>query len=321
MRGRLALGLAVLLAGPAVAQKKPPAPPPPADTVRLRFGWPVGLTARVNAHKFRARSADGKADTTNVRLSYRLIVEPHRQGRLVRFHGFEVPGVPVLEEVEDRVSALMPSVIVDTTGAFVAIEGVEAMRRELETFLGTSADKAGNLRPETRALLERIRSPEMLTTLAEYEWNALVGTWIDAAFVVGLSYETEYELPFPLFPGVMVPVVQEFAAVARVPCTQQDSQRRCVELESFLYYDQDAMRAVLDRLMAQMTLPDTVQQPVIEDYELETEMRLIAEPGTLIPYRLVVTKQITMSLRLGKGPATETTQVETKTTSYEYIAR
>lgn len=228
MQVRLALSLAILLAGPAVAQKKPPAPPPPADTVRLRFGWPVGLTARVNAHKFRARSADGKADTTNVRLAYRFTVQPHRQGRLLRFHGFEVPGVGVVEEVEDRVAALMPSVIVDTTGAFVAIEGVEAMRRELDTFLG---------------------------------------------------------------------------------------------LESFLYYDQDAMRAVLDRLMAQMTLPDTAQQPVIENYELETEMRLIAEPGTLIPYRLAVTKQITMSLRLGKGRATETTQVETKTTSYEYIAR
>lgn len=176
MKVRLALSLAILLAGPAVAQKKPPAPPPPADTVRLRFGWPVGLTARVNAHKFRARSADGKADTTNVRLAYRFTVQPHRQGRLVRFHGFEVPGVGVVEEVEDRVAALMPSVIVDTTGVFIAIEGVEAMRRELDTFLGTSAAKADSLRPETRALLERIRSPEMLTALAEYEWNALVGT-------------------------------------------------------------------------------------------------------------------------------------------------
>ncbi|MEX2155510.1 MAG: hypothetical protein WD773_01585 [Gemmatimonadales bacterium] len=46
MKVRRTLSLAILLAGPAVAQKKPPAPPPPADTVRLRFGWPVGLTAR-----------------------------------------------------------------------------------------------------------------------------------------------------------------------------------------------------------------------------------------------------------------------------------
>lgn len=320
---RLVAGVVAMLAvaDAAAAQKKDAAATPPPDTVRLRFGWPVGLTARASAHKFRARSGEGKADTTNVQLAYRLTVHPHAQGRLVRFHDFEVPGVPVLAEVEERVSALMPSMVVDTTGAFVAIEGVEGMRRELDALLGPVAlRQADRLRPETRAMLERMRSPEVLTALAEYEWNALVGTWIDADFVVGLSYETEYELPFPLFPGVMLPMVQEFSALGRVPCHERESERRCVELESFTYPDKDAFRAILDRLLSQLTVPDTAQLPAIDDYELETEIRLIAEPATLIPHRLAVTKRVTMWIKAAPGSAGETTQIETKTTRYEYDA-
>jgi hypothetical protein len=318
---RLVAGVIAMLAvaGAATAQKKDAAATPPPDTVRLRFGWPVGLTARVSAHKFRARSSDGKTDTINVQLAYRLTVLPHARGRLVRFHDFEVPGVPVLAEVEERVSALMPSVVVDTTGALVAIEGVEGMRRELDAFLGPVAlRKVDSLRPETRAMLERLRSPEVLTALAEYEWNALVGTWIDADFIVGLTYEAEYELPFPLFPGVMLPMVQEFSAIGRVPCHENESERRCVELESFTHPDKDAFRAILDRLLSQMTVPDTAQMPAIDDYDLETEIRLIAEPATLIPYGLAVTKRVTMWIKAGPGPAAEATQIETKTTRYEY---
>jgi hypothetical protein len=309
----------ILAAAPAAAQKK-------TDTVRLRFAWPVGLAAHVQVHKLRNRINAGTADSTNVRLAYQMLVQQHPRGRLIQLHSFEVPGVAELSnpdfgaedfaELQERMSALMPTMVVDTAGAFVAIERVEAMQREMSALMGDSARYDPKLNPEAAALLDRLRSPQVLTTLAEYEWNALVGTWIEADLIVGLAYETEYELPFPLLPDVMLPVVQEFTAVGRVPCTEQETQRRCVELQSFVYQDQEALRAILDRVMSQVIPGKDV--PKIEDFESETEIRLIAEPASLIPYHLTVTKRISASVRVGAGELSQTTQVETKTTQFRY---
>lgn len=316
--------LLLLAALPAAAQKKTDAPPP--DTVRLRFAWPIGLAAQVRAHKHRQRTGAGTSDSSDVQMAYQLLVQRHARGRLIQLHSFEVPGVAELSdpdfgaedfaELQERMAALMPSMVVDTTGAFVAIERIEAMQREMAALMGDSAGSSDKLNPEARALLDRLRSPEVLTALAEYEWNALVGAWVEADFIVGLLYETEYELPFPLLPGVMLPVVQEFAAVGRVPCNEQDTQRRCVELESFVYQDKDAFRGILDRIMSQVAPSGETQK--IEDFESETEIRLITEPATLIPYRLSVTKRISLSVRAAAGAPSETTQVETKTTQFRY---
>lgn len=322
MRAALALGAACLGVSPLFAQKQAEQPPTPAaDTVHLRFGWPVGLNARVTAQKLRTRSRAGKPDTTNVQITYQFTVQPHTRGRLVRFHGFEVPGSGALgatAELEERVSAMMPSVIVDTTGAFVGIDGVDALHRELNAQFAPYLQRADTLTAGTRALLERLRSPEVLTALTEYEWNALVGTWIESDFVVGLIYESEYEQPFALLPGIMIPIVQDFVAHGRVPCRPADAARRCVELESRLHHDQDAVRRALDSLMAQVVSRDSGG---IEDYEVEYEMRLVAEPATLIPHKLVVSKRVTVRVKSAQGARDETTQSDTKTTRYEYPAR
>lgn len=322
MRSSVVLCVACLCAAPVDAQK--PAgkqePTRPADTVRLRFGWPMGLNARVTAQKLRTRSRGGKPDTTNVQVTYQVTVQPHTRGRLVRFHGFEVPGigVAVTGELEERVSAMMPSVIVDTTGAFVGIDGVDAMQRELNAQLRPYLGRADTLPAGTRALLERLRSPEVLSALTEYEWNALVGTWIESDFVVGTVYESEYEQPFALVPGMMIPIVQDFVAHRRVPCRPSDVERRCVELESRLYHDKDAIRQALDSVMAQVVSRDS---SAIEDYDVESEMRLIAEPATLIPHLLVVSKRVTVRIKSPQGVREETSQSETKTTRYEYPSR
>ena len=322
MRAALALGAACLGVSPVFAQNKPDKPPnPPVDTVHLQFGWPVGLNARVTAQKLRTRSRAAKPDTSNVQITYQLTVQPHTRGRLVRFHGFEVPGIGPLgaiADLEERLSAMMPSVIVDTTGAFVGIDGVDALRRELNAQFAPYLERADTLPAGVRALLERLSSREVLSALTEYEWNALVGTWIEADFVVGLIYKREYEQPFALVPGVMIPIVQDFVALGRVPCRPADAERRCVELESRLHYDKDAFRRALDSLMSQVVSRDSAG---IEDYEFEYEMRLIAEPATLIPHMLVISKRVTMRIKAPRGAREETTQSDTKTTHYEYPAR
>ena len=279
--------------------------PPPVDTVHLRFAWPVGLNAAVTGQRFKARLQEGKADTTNVRLSYQMSVEPHAKGRVVRFHHFAVPGVPEVEELEERISALMPSLIVDTTGEFVGIVDVDAMRRELDAVLGPASK---------HPLVERFRSTEVLTALAANEWNALVGTWIGGDLELGETYFAEFELPFPLYPGVTLPVVQEFTALDRVPCIAGETERRCIELESTVYPDEEAFAALIARMMGEV-VPDSIDVSM-NDWALETTIHLIAEPGTLVPYLLEVSKRVSMKMQGSSGR-----QEEIKTTRFEYPAR
>jgi hypothetical protein len=311
MRVAVVLGIALAMAAPLAGQKSgPPKQSARVDTVHLRFGWPVGLNARVSAHKFKARSSNGKADTTNVRMSYELSVEPHASGRLVRFHHFAVPGVPVMdledEELQERVAAVMPSLIVDTTGEFVSVLNVSAMQRELDAMLGPASKNP---------LVERFRSPEVLTAIAANEWNALVGTWVGGDLDLGITYSAEFEQPFPLFPDATIQMVQEFTVVDRVPCRSNESERRCVELESIVRPDPAAFSALIARMMGEV-LPDSISLSGSE-MQLETVIRLVAEPGTLVPYVLEVSKVITMSMP-GEGAMH---QEEIKTTRYEYPRR
>lgn len=312
MRAALVLGIALAVAAPLSGQKSGTTKEAaPVDTVRLRFAWPVGLSARVSAHKFKARLSDGKADTTNVRMSYELSVERHAGGRLVRFHHFTVPGVPVSdledEELQERASAMMPSLIVDTAGEFVSVLNVSAMQRELDAILGPASKNP---------LAARLRSPEVLSAIAANEWNALVGTWVGGDLDLGITYSAEFEQPFPLFPDATIQMVQEFTVIDRVPCIPKESERRCVELESIVRPDPAAFTALINRMMGEV-LPDSISSLAGSEMQLETVIRLVAEPGTLVPYVLEVSKVIKMSMP-GQGAVH---QEEIKTTRYEYPAR
>lgn len=293
------------------------------DVVSLVFAWPVGMEASVIAHNFRLREGEASVDSTEVRVGYRMLVEPHAAGRLITFHDFRVlerrePSAlgDVIQRIALQVGALMPAYVVSEEGEFIRVHDAEAILTAMRAMLRPLLDSIGELNPQARQLTEAVTSEQYVTARAAEDWNALVGTWTGADFEVGAVYETEADEPSPLFPEVLIPFTYQFAANERLPCVETQAEETCVALEMLSFADADTMKTLLTRLIDRLAPEERAERFIYEALDIENTISLVAEPATLVPYYLEVTQTVSGSGREGDGPSRSFRQVTVR--SYEF---
>jgi hypothetical protein len=293
-------------------------PPSPDSIVHLRFGWPVGTTAAIEAGRFRVRNSEGKADTTALTLTYRMSVHDHAAGRAIRYDEFEFDEFSDNESlrgaVNEQLASLMPSLLVDTSGAFVQVENVTALKALMDSLLFKQLPK-DSLPPQTRALLENMTSAEVLNALAAQEWNAMIGTWTGADLELGAVYESTEAAPIPIFPGRTLPMVSQFTAAERVECVEGSGKHDCVELRMVSTPDADSVAALMKQMMeAAVNMPET---PAFQNFNIETVITLVAEPATLLPHYYSMTKTVSARFTVA-GESGELSQEEERTYNFSY---
>lgn len=308
MRGRGLLLLA-LLPAPCAAQVP--------DSVELRFAWPIGTTVDVHASRWRART--GQADTLDVAARYRIEVQAHAQGRLIRYSNLALdanaePGAASVEAALERIAGLLPSYIVGADGEFIRLHDLSAYRRGVERLV---RDIAGEPEMASRilTLLQPMLSEQALTATVAREWDMLVGLWAGADLEVGAVYEYEDRSYVPLAPDVPIPMIAEFSVAERLACPAA-TRRRCVRIEHISTVDEDsvarAVRAVLERFTAGSGVALK-----IDDFEIENLLELVTEPTTLLPH----TARLSNSVRLrftGGGRSSRADQFEVRTYEFRY---
>jgi hypothetical protein len=294
------------------------------DTVvALRFGWPTGMKATVDATRFRERASAGKADTTAFEFRYSMDVGAHPEGRLIRSGGFtfgpagDASGAEVIG-VNEQLSALVPTIIVNPAGAFVRTDNVGALNAKMDSMLAPVRND--KLTPELRQLLANLTSESTLNALAAQNWNAGVGIWAGADFEIGAVYESEEPAPIPFFPGETLPMVTQFEIVGRVPCIEDSGRTDCVELHLIAAPDETALKALLKKMMDMAVNLPAGNAPIFEQLRIETEITLIAEPATLVPHWYSQTKTTGGSFKVG-NEAGSFSQVEEQTAAYTYVKR
>ena len=74
-------------------------------------------------------------------------------------------------------SSLMPSLIVDETGAFVRVGDLAAVRKALSQFVDGLLKQApaDSVPPNLKTMLQSLAGEEVLTQVAAAEWQTLVG--------------------------------------------------------------------------------------------------------------------------------------------------
>jgi hypothetical protein len=128
-----------------------------------------------------------------------------------------------------------------------------------------------------------------------------MGTWADADWELDAVYELDADEPSPLLPGLEIPMHYEFGVARRVACdmalhatspttVNTPADTACVELLLSSSADQEAVRTVVQQFLQSLCPGDAPSSASIETRQAEHEVILIAEPGSLRPYALEVSK-------------------------------
>lgn len=313
--------LFVLAPVAAFAQGAPKKAEPAPDVAKLTFAWPASVRARVEAERYRERDSDGKHDTTLARISYRMTAERQGEEYIIRFDDFQLPGGPAIPASEaalvERLGGIIPSYRVNAAGEFKRLEAPEKIRAVVDSMIASATPKDKPVPAELKQFLATMTSDEVLTAGAAQEWNALVGTWIDAEFEVGQAYVTSGEEPVPIFQNANVRFDYEFAVLRRLSCDSvaAPKARDCVELQMISRPDTAAMRELIGRFMSSL-IPDA-GGVVFTNFDVQNVVTVVARPETLLPMYLSIYKEVTGAAR-AEGKQENLYQVDVKTQWYKY---
>ena len=315
------LSLVVLAAPPSAAA---PATAPKPDTVAPSFAWKPGMQASVTASSKRTRLA-GERTERAATWRYRLRVDPDADGLRIRFEdpAFEVTGdkaassSPIATRLAENAAGLMPDFVVARDGAFQRIHDVRAYQARFRALMRS-------LLPDTpdsttlQGAQAALTSEAFLSSKVAEHWNAVVGTWIGAAFELGESYGYSSKEPIALFPGQEILMNYSFEAKRRLPCGSGTSARPCVELEMRSVADPEDTKRMIETLLEKLAGQASSQvAAAFKTLAVENVILLVTEPDGLIPHRMTITKTVkgTMSAE-GKDVPIE--QVDVTQTEYVY---
>lgn len=299
------------------------------DSVMLRFGWPVGMSARVEQRWSRVRTGPQRGDSVGLRTSYRMRVLKHPEGRLVTADSFTFAPPSASAPTADRgamaqrlqtqLAALTPSYVVSADGEFRRLVDAAKMKAVVDSLLAPILSEVKTLPPQAQQMLQAVASEQALTARAVEGWNVVTGAWVGADFTIGEVRRSESEERIPLIPGMTIPMAYEFSAVERVPCTEGGAARGCVRLRMYSQPDSAGMREVVKQLVAQLGGKADGVVATLEGMTVENEVVVVAEPATLVPHSMSVTKRVRVRTAATGGEAgSESTQVDVRTARFAY---
>jgi hypothetical protein len=322
---RLLVVSAALALLAAQSQTPPPATPPTSpfaaavakraeatgDPVSLSFDWPPGLTATIESERIKTTITPQGRKTQSGSIRYRMRVSAHKDGRLIEYDGFEPFGVSATgaeqAAMDQMLSSLMPSLIVDKTGAFVRVGDLTALRKALSQFVDglLKQTPSNTVPPNIKTLLQSLTSEKVLTQVAAADWQALVGGYAGFSGRIGAMKEVSTEEASPMIPGVMMPMRTTFGAHRRIPCRAGHPLETCVVMQMRSAVSPEAMEAVLRRLLEGMKGMEGVKY---HSFAVTNEFQTTMEPGTMRPHQATRTKNVEFSATIpGQGRANAST--------------
>lgn len=305
--------LALAVASPGAASA--------ADPVKLDFGWPAGLRARVTVEAERTRGSGAERKTTAATTHYEIVASPLPDGLLITPAQVSLDAGSAVSpaeqaQLEMAMLAGLPPYVVGAKGDFLRIQDVAKVRDEIRQLvlkmLPPSPDQDARARAEK--VLEQVTSEAVLTAQQEGEWNLIVGYWIGASLDIGAPYATSYHMAIPIVPGATARWDSRFQLLRLVPCERQGQAHTCAELELVNTPDRADVTQAIGRFVAN-AMPNAQGQ--LEDMELEQRLRLSTEVPDLIPHHYEFTKTVKVK-GIEKGEKKVTEQVQVQRVDFEY---
>ena len=302
---------------------------PPAlvadERVTLAFAWPAGLHAKVHYSAKKTNLSDTYVRRQGLRGSYTLQTRPSPDGLGVHFDHVEVHPERItggatevrLKHFMAELANAMPSYLVNDAGAYLRLVGMERFQRNIrlaiEHFL---SDVPGAERNNILRVADFLSSDRQLEANMAANWNQVVGVWAGVTLEQGRLYQAPRTDVVPALANVEVPVAAEFVYRGKVPCRPEETRRVCVQLDMQSSIDAERLRSALKALVRQLQQRHSAAVQ-LDRLEMNSTVRLVTEPETLLPHRLESSKTTLVKGWLGAQPLAAT-QIEETEVRYEY---
>ena len=295
----------------------------PGGIVRLNFDWKPGMRAEVEYEQVRLRTARGEVDSLRVASTYRMDVSAHPGGFAIGYSGTRWTELRATDAVLGRyyealartASGGRGRVLITSGGLFLRMEDAQSIAGEVDQALAPLLELGDG--PEVRNIRQvaaTLASPQVLNTLAEEEWSALVGAWAGGALRIGEPQTVTSSFQTPVFPGVTIPVRLQFRAAGRVRCTPDDAQERCVKLELSSTPDREVMARAMHDFLERAGAPFEEAQAIFAQLNAQAFITLHTEPQTLRPHFLEYRR--VLNANPGENAVS---QMDTRTFRFRYV--
>ncbi|MDT8340856.1 MAG: hypothetical protein RQ751_05020 [Longimicrobiales bacterium] len=285
------------------------------ETVSLRFAWPPGITADVVSETSRVR---GDEVLHALRItSVMEVLEGEDGGLVIQYRDSElVEPDAAPAAVEDPATRFMRALAeqdldyrVGGDGELLGIGNLDRIREVMERELGQMLHQLDSLVAEDgadgsvrevaanlRGMMDQALSEETLAQGFAEQWSGMVGFWVDADLDLGVTYTVSSREASPLIPGLILPMEMEFGVEERVPCHADAAPDSCVLLSILSIPDPEvAGGAVGERLRG--LFGATVDFRILT-FTQESEMRVVAEPATLLTHSFSLVSRMGIELEV-----------------------
>lgn len=295
------LCLVFMFAGCASTPSPTPAPQPPTATedgrVKLNFGWKAGDRASVTERRERSfATKEESRRLSQVDASWRVEVEEAEGGLAIFNRGMTLSGgEPAAARMAETLAAIAERspLVVGAQGEPLRLEGTAEAAAALEDWLNRTIPAAQRT-PELLATLRAQFSPEAIEAREIQAWMPMVAYWSGAELEVGVEYSD---------PDTSAGATH-FAALGHVPCSDDATEARCIELALITRAPESALEAA----GAQLTpvIRSLLPGAAFSFTGLLEDARLIAEPGTLRPHRYERQRIVTVAIEQDGEPMNHT---------------
>lgn len=254
-----------------------------AETATFRFAWPDGLRLGVLMHHEGRR---GERPPRGALVRHLVVVEGRGDELWVRNQDFQGQGTEEDLEQNLRIAEALVQVV-GRDGRFLRAEGIDQ---------GVAVVAPGSEE-------ERNRLRDTMARAAAEDWDVTVGAWRGLTLAAGAMRRQEVAGSLPLVPAVPARLSLEYGLEAMVPCSDEDTARRCAAL---VYRGEPAPSehaATLERLRQALRRGEGPLE--LEDFHARFETTLVTDPSTLIPHRMSTHQELRMRLRLPDGRVRE----------------
>ena len=300
--------------------------PDAQDSVQLTFAWPEDLKGQATYSFKKEKTLKGNTQVQALSGTYEISTAPSAEGMIVSIDNVEVkaggntPAVGIQAQLEKyflRIASSSPKYVIGNNGDYIRLEGLDEYQQNI---MAGMDDLSAGLPPQARQqisqLVRRLLSKEQLEKGIVESWNREVGAWAGAAFDQGDLYQAEFTNTLPRLGNIEVPLVVSFRFLGRVPCSEGESEKECVDLEMQTAVNSEALSSALESFVEQVAGAQGAPLRVDSLDQTET-VRLTTEPDTLIPHRMASRKVSILVMSQG-GESQDTSEVEETLTVYRY---
>ncbi|MGK0172439.1 MAG: hypothetical protein ACI9W2_004176 [Gammaproteobacteria bacterium] len=282
--------------------------PSRAQTAALTFAWPPGLFSRVSFENVRTTTVDEREKIRALRGSYTMSTEAAGANLLVRISDMKVTtdGLDALPQTQRSVQQLVvqaltafPDYLVDGSGSLLEARDLKATVGKVHQAFSTfSAKLAPTARERVNMTLSQVLTEDTLRQRLTESWNRDVGSWAGANLELGQLYAVDTQAPAPLLGDQLVPIQVTFEYVGDAPCSEGAAASSCVKLRMRSTAKIDQVGPALQAFVSK--LADATKTRVeLSDFSIETTVRLLSEPNTLLPHHVIVQKHTTLTVTQG----------------------